>query len=251
MDIDALINAIYDKVQERITAQESSGSCETDGCYHEKPKFLILADAHGDICHQALECPVLGRYYQMECALLMDCCCDITDYEAVLAYTMTNENLGKIACGIIDSDYTRLFSQALLAGRKIFVPEDEIELFRYRETAPAAYYARMEDNVKLLQDSGVIIAPNRELQACILDGKTPSSEPPCLPQEPGQEEREFVISKRVITERDLIAAKEQKVCCVVVNQKAILTDLAKDYAGKQRITIQRGCLGSSKGRQDV
>ena len=77
--------------------------------------------------------------------------------------------------------------------------------------------------------------------------KTPSSEPSYSPEKPGRKEGEFVISKKVITERDLIAAKEQKVCCVVVDQKAILTDLAREYAGKQKITIQRGCLGSSKG----
>ena len=59
-------------------------------------------------------------------------------------------------------------------------------------------------------------------------------EPSYSPEKPGQEGREFVISKKVITERDLIAAKEQKVCCVVVDQKAILTDLAREYAGKTK-----------------
>lgn len=248
-----MISEVYKKVSERIAASE--GGCEACGMPEtaaDKPKLLILTDAHGDICHQALECPVLGRVYQTECALLMDNHCDIADYDVVIAYTLTNESLGKIANGIFDSDYTRLFGNALLTGKKIFVPKEEIELYKYKDTAPAVYYQRMEANLKVLTDSGVTVVENSQLSSVILKDSAPSPQPAAV-QETVQPAahfdaiREFVITKKVVTERDMILAGEEKAGCVILNEKAILTDLAKDYAKKRGIALVFGRPNEAKG----
>lgn len=75
--------------------------------------------------------------------------------EGVIAFTLTNEALGKIANGIFDTDYTRRFGTALLLGKRIFIAEEEVELYRYKDTAPAGYYSRLEENLKFLQQNGV------------------------------------------------------------------------------------------------
>lgn len=96
MDIDALVAEICRRVQEKLDdCGEVSASVEGTPL----PKLLVLTDAHGEECHKTLECRKLAEYYQTECALLKEYDCRIEEYEAVVAYTLTNEALGKIAWG--------------------------------------------------------------------------------------------------------------------------------------------------------
>lgn len=251
MDIDALVSEICRRVQERVDAYEAQeNKCGSSQCA-DMPKLLILTQSHGTVCHEALECPKLSEYYRTECALLKDYDCDMSEYEAVIAYTMTNEALGKIANGIFDSGYTRLFGQALLSGKKIFLPKEEVELLGYREMAPAPYYSRLEENLRLLQSSGVVVASNSELASLILTGRPADMRVACDTAAGGLgaaqqvSGREVMISKRVITEKDVMAAHADKASVIVVGEKAILTDLAREYANKRQIAILRQDSSSS------
>ncbi|MBS6195933.1 MAG: hypothetical protein KH828_10190 [Clostridiales bacterium] len=243
MDIDALVNEICKRVQEKIDSAEKQQAAD------ERPRILILTNAHGTDCHETLECPVLGEYYRTECTLMKNYECDMEDYEAVIAYTLTNEALGKIANGIFDDGYTRLFGKAVLSGKKIFIPEEEVELYRYKTSAPAAYYERIEAGLKLLLKSGVVIAKKKELQALILNGQ----EAPEVSAEPETdkkaEAREQYFFKRVITEKDVTSADRDKVEILVIDNKAILTDLAREYVSKRKMTIVRQELSSAKRGQ--
>lgn len=242
MDRDALINEICYRVKERLNAVESPED------HSAKPKLLILTEDHGTTCHEALECPALKEYYQIECAQLLDYQCDIDTCEAVVADAMSIEAMGKIAGGIVDSGYTRLFGKALLSGKKIFLPDDAIELYQYREKAPAAYYQRLLANLKLLQDSGVVIAPKEELQSLILTGApTPGKTVLSAISKELAARPELIIEKHIITEKDVTAVHAQKAAAMVVNEKAILTDLAREYAHKQNIAIKRRALSSERG----
>ncbi|MDD3279650.1 MAG: hypothetical protein PHG16_12350 [Lachnospiraceae bacterium] len=51
--------------------------------------------------------------------------------------------------------------------------------------------------------------------------------------------KEITITKHVITEKNIIDAHQGKADIIRVDAKAILTDLAREYAAKQRITILR------------
>lgn len=255
VDMDTLINEICRRVQERVDALEhpAENCCEAAS---DKPKLLILTQGHGTICHEALENAELAECYQTECALLSEYRCRPEEYEAVIAFCMTNEALGKIAHGILDSGYTKLFAEFLLAGKKIFLAEEAVELFKSRATAPAPFYGCMEANLKLLTASGVIIAPAAQIPALILRGERT---PDCVcakegsaseKQEPVLEkpkdcsapeviQKEASLTKRIITEKDMIALGNEKVTCVWIGEKAILSDLAKEYAAKHKMTVQR------------
>lgn len=237
MDIDALVSEIYRRVQERMESYEvQEVHCCNSQC-QEKPKLLILNGAHGNECHELLESPRLAEYYDTECALLKEYDCDIACYEAVIAYDLTNESLGKIVNGIFDNGYTQLFGEALLSGKKIFLPEEEVELYRYRKKAPKLYYQRLSANLKLLQDSGVVIAPNWELQTLILTGRPPDTACSDEVENTDVVQREISISKHIITEKDIAAAHREKAGIIKVEPRAILTDLAREYADKQKIMI--------------
>lgn len=230
MDIDTLVSEICRRVQDKMEAfEEQEARCKSSQG-QVNPKLLILTRAHGTRCHEALESSRLAEYYELDCALQEDYDCDIACYEAVIAYNLSNEVLGKIANGIFDNGYTRLFGEALLSGKKVFLPREEVELYQYRDKAPALYYKRLLSNLKLLMDSGVVIAPNQELQTIILTGNPGSNIP---------EEKEICIAKHIITEKDITAAHEERAEVIAVDIKAILTDLAKEYANKQKIAIVR------------
>lgn len=242
MELDAMISEICRKVQERVAELEKEEAAADES----KPGLLVLAEDHGMTCHPVLESKKLAECYRVECALLKGEDCDVASYEGVIAFTLTNESLGKIANGIFDNDYTRRFGTALLLGKRIFIAEEEVELYRYKDTAPAGYYSRLEENLKFLQQNGVTIVPLDQLEAAVL-GESVSSETAAAPkkEEPAGEKEQPVsgttvrLEKRIITERDVISAREGKAACILVGKKAILSDLAKEYARKYGISIAR------------
>lgn len=242
MDIDALISEICSKVQDKINVLEER---------EHKPRLLILTGGHGAICHEALESTRIARYYKTECALLQDYQCNMDDYEGVVAYTLTNEYLGKIANGIFDSGYTRLFGEALLRGKKIFIPEEEVELWKSKDTGWKAYYQRLEEHIALLKESGVVFGANESLEDLILVPET-CGQNRLAPERSGSfgspcvQEKEVCVFKRVITERDVSMAHGDKASVLSVDPKAIITDLAREYAARQNIAIIRREISSQQ-----
>ena len=231
MDMDALIDEICRRVQQKIQALENRTE-------DTKPAILILTPDHGTVCHEMLEDEKLAECYRTECALLKEYQCSPADYEAVVAYGMSNESLGKIAYGIFDSGYTRLFGQSILAGKK----------------APKAYYGCLEASLEMLKNSGVTIASQSQIPDLILHGEPEEGVEPEGPSKdcevPKKDEscvKEAVLDKRVITEKDMIDLGNNRVRKVTVGEKAILTDLAREYASKHRITVLRRGTSSGKG----
>lgn len=237
MELDAMISEICRRVQERVARLEQE-EANAHTAEADKPGLLILAQDHGARCHPVLEDAGLKECYRVDCALLAEGGCDVASYEGVIAFTLTNEALGKIANGIFDTDYTRMFGTALLLGKRIFIAEEEIELYRYRDTAPAGYYGRMEENLRFLQNNGVTVVPGDSLVKAVL-GEECGQRAAAPVKEAPMPEKTVRLEKRILTERDVINARTDKATCILVGRKAILTDLAKDYARQYRIAIQR------------
>ena len=222
-----LLNEICKRVQEKLQAIQL-------------PSILVLTEEHGTICHETLENTELGRYYRMECALLADYQCSVKDCEAVVLYTLSNEALGKISHGIFDNGFTRLLGQALLEGKKIYAAEEGIELYEYRDTAPKAFYGRLEANLQMLKDSG--LCP--EEPACSHAEAAADTDGDCAEELP-----EAVLDKKIITEKDMISLGNQRIKRVIIREKSILSDLAKEYAAKHKILIERRDISSGKREQ--
>ena len=88
MDLDALVNEIYRRVQERVAACEAEPEAEANHIgvvgAEDKPVLGIISENHGEICHKVYECKQLAEYYRMRCALLEDTW-DVENWEAVIA----------------------------------------------------------------------------------------------------------------------------------------------------------------------
>lgn len=258
MNNEAMVAEILKRVQDKINAlglQESelsSSACEVKSAL---PGLLILTADHGTRCDSAFQCSKLNANYNVECALYKEYAVNIDDYDVVIAYTLTNELLGKLANGIFDDNYTRLFGKALLSGKKIYVPKEEVELYEYKTVAPKPYYHKIASNLKLLEDSGVVVAPMEKLAEILVGGcvadckvdakpedKVEAPEPVAVPAaEPAVSSGlEVTIAKRLITEGDI--RSNLKADRIIIDNKALLTDLAKELAAKEKITILRDNL---------
>ena len=240
MDHNAIVDEILRRVAEKIS--------EAEGCCAGKPGLLILTQDHGTDCHATLESEALKASYRTDCALMHHYEVDLDDYAAVVLFNLSCDAMAALASGACDTAYTRLASKAILSGKKVYVPTEEVELYQYRETAPAAYYNMMQQKLDLLVASGVVICARASLEQVILGSETPapvpaaapvSAAPACAAPVACSEVKEVRIDKRVLTEKDLIEANMDGATKVYIGEKTIITALAKDAAKDRGMTIVR------------
>lgn len=208
----------------------------------DRPGLLILRQDHGEGCHELFDSSRLGQKFRTDCALMHEYEVNMDDYEVVILFDLTNEVLAKLASGICDTPYTKLASQAILMGKRIYVPVEQVELYRYANTAPKPYYAMLQEKLALLTDSGLVICKLDDLENCILDEQSAPCTEEAVPQKCPVEEKalkEFRLCKRVITERDISEACAAKANCIYIPARSIVTDLAKDYARTRDISLIR------------
>lgn len=249
MDHNAIVEEILRRVAEKIS--EAEGSCAPCADSGGKPGLLILTQDHGAVCHATLESEALKARYRTDCALMHHYDVELDDYEAVVLFNLSCDAMAALASGACDSAYTRLASKAILSGKKVYVPTEEVELYQYRETAPAAYYNMMQQKLDLLVASGVVICAQASLEQVILGSASPvpaaaapvraaaPAEPAPAPAAACCEERAVRVNKRVLTEKDLIEANMSGVTEVHIGGKTIVTALAKDAAKDRGMTIVR------------
>ncbi len=230
-------NVLVDEIVARVSAQMSDmpGECTAAPCGNdERPKLLILTQDHGLHCHQMLESDRLTARYATVCALTEEYACDLGKFEAVILYDLNLATLVKIADGNGDAPYTGLAIRAILSGKKIFAVREDVELFDYEGTAPAAYYQALLGKVEFLQQAGVKLVNRCNLEAAILDE-------PCAPVQNRQActrpKKVVIIDKKVISERDVSTTYSDGATEIHVSAKTIITDLAKEYANAHNLPI--------------
>ncbi len=241
MDQNALIEEIVARVAAKMAEIEDPTPDIETVVSDNRPRLLILTQNHGEVCHSIFDSGCLGQQYRIECALLQNYAVNMDDYQVVVLFDLSNEALGKLASGIYDTPYTRLAAQAILLGKRIYVPVEQIELFRYAKTAPKPYFAMLQEKLALLTSSGLVVSKMDDLERCVLDEQCA----PCIEESaaaPIQEapaQKEYRLRKRVITERDVSEACTAKANCIHIPAKSIVTDLARDYARSRDISLIR------------
>lgn len=246
--VELILARVLEKLAQNGACQEGCAACGGPAADDGRPGLLILTQEHGETCHSVLEDPRLTAHYRTQCALLQDYQVDLDGIEAVVIYEFTNEVLCKLASGICDTPFTKLAQQALLAGKRVFVPTEELEAMRATSCKlPAPYCAMLQEKLALLTACGLTICSQQNLAGAILDGAcpacacaAPAAEPAPAPEQPCCPAKELCLDKRVLTERDVIAAEKDEVTCIRIGEKTILTALAADYAKSKGIRLIRG-----------
>lgn len=222
----------------RVSAYLEAGS-------HEKQKLIILNHKSEELCQSAFRCPKLNAYYELDCAMLNGYETDMEAAAGVMVFDLTNDQLSRITAGICDSPYASVVEKALLLNKPVFVPREEVELLQYDTGTP--YGQMMLEKLRLLEKLGVIIAPYDQLLPIVLD-KTGNAgagmEAPSACSEIKAAVTELLVKeeacpKKLITEKDLVTARREGYTRLLIEKRAIVTDLAKEYAHNHGIELMR------------
>ena len=231
-----LLNEIVARVAAKLAEAEGGEAAPAAADRDDREGLLLLSQEMNDTCRAMLKCEKLKARFRVDCASLQSEPAELDSYGVVVLTGLTNEALAKLALG-----------QAILTGKRVYVPTEEVELYRYASTAPAAYYAMMKERLDLLLTSGVVVCSKHNLEGLLLGGaaceaapaEAPAAAEPSAPapMSAAREEKLVHVTKRVLTERDIRDAAAEKVTCIHVPAKCILTALAKDCAKEHGIRL--------------
>ena len=151
-------------------------------------------------------------------------------------------------------------------GKKLYVPREEVELYKYPVGGLGSYQCMLQAQLTKLVSFGLKICPLAELEDCILGENSCEAAPEQQKEEAGgadtcgekvtaqetapeapeaapapaeEPEKEITFSKKVITERDIIEANRDGVKVIRITERNILTALAKDAASARNIRLVR------------
>ena len=249
MDQSMLIDEILARVAAKLAAAEDAPGTGEDPAGEpsaEKPGLLVLCQTEDQCCCQMLSSCALKERFNITCVCRPEETVDLSAQSCVVLCQLTNDVLSKLALGICDTPYTRLASQAILMGKRVYILTEQVELYRYATTAPAPYYAALEAHLNLLTASGVVICSQSNLELALTGDAAPAAkQPECPAPAPapapcGGAEKVLELNKRVLTEKDVSNAAADKVTCIRLPAKCILTALAKDCAKDRGIRLELG-----------
>jgi ethanolamine utilization protein len=243
MDKNQLVEEILARVAAKLAEPRSKDSSAN------QRKVLILTEHHDTKCHELLENIELQACCRLDCAFIKEYNVKIEDYDTVVIYQLSVDAMAKLAGGSCDSPFLSLASKAILLGKQVLLVEDEIELYRYRQTAQKAYYSMLEEKLNQLRTYGILFSRYGDLTKVLSE---PSRCCGCIPVEAGCEREDIRgnlelaggkqkhrIDKKVITESDIRKLTGDSISCIVINKNAILTDLAKEYLYNRKIDVER------------
>ncbi|BCJ94972.1 ethanolamine utilization protein [Anaerocolumna cellulosilytica] len=260
MEDKQLVEIILKQVMEKLKSSQAEPK-EAGLSEAEKPKVLILSEEHKTCCHEVLEHTDFTQIYQFECAMTMEYNCRIEDYEAVVLFSVSNINLGKLTAGIGDTLYLNLALQAILTGKKVYVPNEAVELFSYQAFAPKAFYSMMLEKIEFLKSCGLTFCELKDLGSALntlkqeeemgyspaqvsfkKQAESKNNQQVHVLQDLKCTKQDVIIDKKVVTESDIKRAWEEGAVTVYTSDKAIISDLAKEFAKNRNILLKRSGL---------
>ncbi len=237
MDMDLLIELAVRAVKAYLEKEGITGvSAE------EKPAktALILTEDH---CG---ECCSMEKYdsemCKVSCALAQNYEVSVDDYDSIVLFNMTNSNLFKIANGCTDNKFLALAAEAILKGKRVLMVKEDVEILKYEGTKATALYNNIYKNLQILLDSGVELVASDDVKAAICDGveapapvkeEVKADRAEAAPAETPKavsDDSVLVLTKRVVTERDIKEAAAKHYRKVQLPEKPVITYLAKDTA---------------------
>ncbi len=207
----------------------------------EPRKALVLTEEH---CGETCSIEAYGsELCKVDCALAQNYEVNVDDYDVVVVRSMTNSNLFKIANGCTDNKFLALAAEAILKGKRVIMVKECVEILKYAETAPKALYNNIYKNLQILLDSGVELVEEENVKTALTDGieipaeapktatvKVEKEEAPAPAPKAENDGSVLVLTKRVVTERDIKAAAAQHYTKIQLPEKPVITYLAKDTA---------------------
>ena len=238
MDMDLLIELAVSAVKAYLEKEGITSAVQAE---RKVNSALILTEHHCEEC--AVE-KLDSELCKVTCALAQNYEVNVDDFDSIVLYNMTNSNLFKIANGCTDNKFLALAAEAILKGKRVIMVKEEVEILKYEETAPKALYNNIYKNLQILLDSGVKLVSAEDVKDVICEGADAPAEPAreevkaveaasapvAAAPKAESDDSVLVLTKRVITERDIREAAAKHYKKVQLPEKPVITYLAKDTA---------------------
>ena len=238
MDMDLLIELAVRAVKAYLEKEGITSAVQAE---RKVNSALILTEHHCEEC--AVE-KLDSDLCKVTCALAQNYEVNVDDFDSIVLYNMTNSNLFKIANGCTDNKFLALAAEAILKGKRVIMVKEEVEILKYEETAPKALYNNIYKNLQILLDSGVELVAAEDVKDAICEGADAPAEPAreevkaveaasapvAAAPKAESDDSVLVLTKRVITERDIREAAAKHYKKVQLPEKPVITYLAKDTA---------------------
>ena len=250
-----------------------TGMCESSAASKSGRRILlILTEEEGKDGKSFLENSEITGRYNVQCAVLSDDSSDnsidMERIDTVVLYNLTCANLSKLCVGMADTPYLKAALPALMSGKRLLVSEDEIEYLRYRKNMPSPMWKRMSGDLEFLKSCGLTVVPSEKLVGAVIDrsaekpdriamdksaekpdrvamdksaekmpteGNSSSGENPLSVDGCAACGKECVISRKAVTERDVIESVKAGATCIRVRKDCIITELARETAERKGI----------------
>lgn len=250
-----------------------TGMCESSAASKSGRRILlILTEEEGTNGKAFLENSEITGRYDVQCAVLSDDSSDnsidMERIDTVVLYNLTCANLSKLCVGMADTPYLKAALQALMSGKRLLVSEDEIEYLQYRKNMPSPMWERMSGDLEFLKSCGLIVVPAEKLVGAVIDrsvekpvctvfgksaekpdriavdksadkmpteGNSSSGENPISADGCAACDNECIISRKAVTERDVIESVKAGATCIRVRKDCIITELARETAERKGI----------------
>ena len=238
MDMDLLLELAVRAVKAYLEKEGITSAVQAE---RKVNSALILTEHHCEEC--AVE-KLDSELCKVTCALAQNYEVNVDDFDSIVLYNMTNSNLFKIANGCTDNKFLALAAEAILKGKRVIMVKEEVEILKYEETAPKALYNNIYKNLQILLDSGVELVAAEDVKDAICEGADAPAEPAreevkaveaasapvAAAPKAESDDSVLVLTKRVITERDIREAAAKHYKKVQLPEKPVITYLAKDTA---------------------
>lgn len=237
MEITKLIGEIVRRVELAIIKHETAKT--------PKRKVLIISKNLNQSCPDLINNQKLIESCDVDSVDNNTQQVNLEGYAKVLICDLDNDSLSKLTSGIFDNPYLKLIGSCIMQGKDIAIVEDDIEFLQYRDTAPAAFLAMFNHKLDTLREWGLEVRTLDDLTVSLCghdepDDPVKAARPADFvsAQTASEHVSGSVVTKKALTEADVINANFRHQSEILVSETTIVTEVAEDYARKNGITIR-------------
>ncbi|WP_329887026.1 hypothetical protein [Pseudoramibacter faecis] len=179
--------------------------------------------------------------------------------QGMVVAELSPTDMCRIVDGIGGSAFANRVINALLAGKPVIVLKEGVGFMTYQASAPINFYRHFEEAYHRLMQNGVTVCAKKDLPSVLLGREQPTfesdvmqsfrgkrvspepkeeAEPPADESAKAAAEGEIAMARHIITEQAVIPLTErQDIRAVIINQDAIVTDMAEELLEDHHIAI--------------
>jgi ethanolamine utilization protein len=231
LDITRLIGEIVRRVELAIIKHETAKM--------PKRKVLVISKDLNQSCPDLITNKNFTESCDVDSVDINTQQVNLEGYSKVVVCDLDNDSLSKLTSGIFDNAYLKLIGSCIMQGKDIAIVEDDIEFLQYQDTAPKAFLAMFNHKLDTLREWGLEVRSLDDLTVSLCSHDDTGSPEKKVAQTAPEHVSGSVITKRALTETDVINANFRHQNEILISENTLITEVAADSAKRRGITITR------------